>query len=53
MITDLTAEHPKKTLWRFALPMFISVMFQQFYNIADSSIVRMRWQPWGPPIPSR
>lgn len=30
MITDLTAEHPKKTLWRFALPMFISVMFQQF-----------------------
>ena len=38
MITDLTAEHPKKTLWRFALPMFISVMFQQFYNIADSSI---------------
>ena len=38
MITDLTAEHPKKTLWRFALPMFISVMFQQLYNIADSSI---------------
>ena len=38
MITDLTVEHPKKTLWRFALPMFISVMFQQFYNIADSSI---------------
>ena len=39
MITDLTAEHPKKTLWRFALPMFISVMFQQFYNIADTLIV--------------
>ena len=38
MITDLTAEHPKKTLWRFLLPMFISVMFQQLYNIADSSI---------------
>lgn len=38
MITDLTAEHPNKTLWRFALPMFISVMFQQLYNIADSCI---------------
>lgn len=38
MITDLTAEHPDKTLWRFALPMFMSVMFQQMYNIADSSI---------------
>ena len=32
MITDLTAEHPKKTLWRFALPMFISVMFQPVFN---------------------
>ncbi|MEQ2678236.1 MATE family efflux transporter [Enterocloster citroniae] len=38
MMTDLTAEHPKKTLWRFALPMFMSVMFQQMYNIADSAI---------------
>ena len=38
MITDLTVEHPKKTLWRFVLPMFVSVMFQQLYNIADSSI---------------
>lgn len=38
MVTDLTAEHPDKTLWRFVLPMFLSVMFQQFYNIADSMI---------------
>ena len=38
MITDLTVGHPKHTLWRFLLPMFISVMFQQLYNIADSSI---------------
>lgn len=38
MITDLTMEHPKKTLWRFLLPMLISVMFQQIYNIADSMI---------------
>lgn len=38
MITDLTKEHPDKTLWRFALPLFISVIFQQLYNIADSMI---------------
>lgn len=38
MITDLTKEHPDKTLWRFLLPMMVSVMFQQFYNIADSMI---------------
>lgn len=39
MITDLTAEHPDKTLWRFLLPMLCCVMFQQIYNIADSIIV--------------
>ena len=38
MITDLTKEHPDRILWRFLLPMMISVMFQQFYNIADSMI---------------
>lgn len=38
MITDLTKEHPNKTLWRFLLPMLFSVMFQQIYNIADSMI---------------
>ncbi len=38
MITDLTIQHPRQTLWRFALPMFASVMFQQFYNLADSVI---------------
>lgn len=38
MITDLTKEHPDKTLWRFALPLFVSVIFQQLYNIADSMI---------------
>ncbi len=58
MITDLTVEHPKKTLWRFALPMFISVMFQQFYNMRTAALRaglqgRTRWQPWGPPIPLR
>ena len=38
MVTDLTKEHPDKTLWRFLLPMMLSVMFQQIYNIADSMI---------------
>ena len=39
MITDLTKEHPDRILWRFLLPMMFSVMFQQFYNIADTLIV--------------
>ena len=39
MITDLTKEHPDKLLWRFWLPLMISVIFQQFYNMVDSVIV--------------
>ena len=39
MVKDLTVGQPSKILWRFTLPLFISVMFQQFYNIADSIIV--------------
>lgn len=38
MVTDLTKEHPDKTLWCFWLPMMFSVAFQQIYNIADSMI---------------
>ena len=38
MVTDLTKEHPDKTLWRFLLPMMFSVAFQQIDNIADSMI---------------
>ena len=38
MVTDLTKEHPDKTLWRFLLPMMFSVAFQQIYNIADRMI---------------
>ena len=38
MVTDLTKEHPDKTLLRFLLPMMFSVAFQQIYNIADSMI---------------
>ena len=39
MIKDLTEGNPQKILWQFALPMFVSVIFQQLYNIADSVIV--------------
>lgn len=39
MIKDLTEGNPHKILWQFAMPMFISVIFQQLYNIADSIIV--------------
>lgn len=38
MIKDLTEGNPQKVLWRFTIPMFISVIFQQLYNIADSVI---------------
>lgn len=38
MIKDLTAGSPKKVLWQFSIPMFVSVIFQQLYNIADSVI---------------
>lgn len=39
MNKDLTVGEPRKILWQFALPMFVSVVFQQMYNIADSVIV--------------
>lgn len=39
LIKDLTQGKPGKVLWQFTLPMFISVIFQQLYNIADSIIV--------------
>lgn len=39
MIKDLTEGKPNKVLWQFTLPMFVSVIFQQLYNIADSIIV--------------
>ena len=39
MIKDLTEGNPQKVLWRFTIPMFISVVFQQLYNTADSLIV--------------
>lgn len=38
MNKDLTVGNPGKTLIMFTLPQFISVIFQQMYNIADSII---------------
>lgn len=37
-IKDMSAGKPIKVLYAFALPMIISVLFQQFYNVADSII---------------
>lgn len=36
MNRDLTIGKPSAVLWRFCLPLFGSVIFQQLYNIADS-----------------
>lgn len=38
MIKDMTVGKPERVLWKFSIPMFISVIFQQLYNIADSVI---------------
>lgn len=38
MIKDLTEGNAQKILWQFTIPMFVSVIFQQLYNIADSII---------------
>ena len=38
MTKDLTVGKPGPVLVRFTLPMFIGVLFQQLYNIADSVI---------------
>ena len=38
MNQDLTVGRPSSVVVRFTLPLFISVIFQQLYNIADSMI---------------
>lgn len=35
---DLTVGKPETVLWRFCLPLFGSIIFQQIYNIADSLV---------------
>ena len=38
MITDMTVGKPSGVLWKFTIPMLVSVMFQQLYNIVDSIV---------------
>nr|WP_167957314.1 MATE family efflux transporter [Anaerosporobacter faecicola] len=38
MNKDLTVGKPEVVLWKFALPLFGSIIFQQLYNIADSLV---------------
>lgn len=38
MVTDMTVGNPTRILWKFSIPLLISMMFQQLYNIADSVI---------------
>lgn len=36
MNKDLSVGNPRKVIWKFCLPLFGSMIFQQLYNIADS-----------------
>ncbi len=38
MNQDLTVGKSSKVLWKFCLPLFGSILFQQLYNIADSFV---------------
>ena len=38
MNKDLTVGKPESVLWRFCIPLFGSIIFQQLYNIADSLV---------------
>lgn len=38
MNQDLTAGKPQTVLWKFCMPLFGSIIFQQLYNIADSLV---------------
>lgn len=38
MAKDLTVGKPSSVLWKFCLPLFGSIIFQQLYNLADSFV---------------
>lgn len=38
MNKDLTVGKPETVLWKFCMPLFGSIIFQQLYNIADSFV---------------
>lgn len=54
---DLTEGSITKRLLRFAFPLMLGNLLQQFYNVADTwivgvSLARTLWRPWAPPTPS-
>ncbi|MBE6887208.1 MAG: MATE family efflux transporter [Ruminococcaceae bacterium] len=38
MNKDLTVGKPETVLWKFCMPLFASIIFQQLYNLADSFV---------------
>jgi len=53
---DMTHGVPWRLIAGFAIPVFLSQLFQQLYNTADSLIVSnflgdTRWPPSAPPAP--
>ena len=38
LITDMSQGRPAAILWRFTIPMLLSAVFQQLYNVADSVV---------------
>ena len=38
MNKDLTVGSVRGVLWKFCIPLFASIIFQQFYNLADSFV---------------
>ena len=52
MNRDLTVGKPESVLWKFCVPLFGSIIFQQLYNIADSFVAgkfigENALRPWG------
>ena len=43
---DLTVGEPRAVLWKFCLPLFGSIIFQQLYNIADSFVAGKYTDRW-------
>ena len=39
MTKDMTSGSPAKLIFGFAIPMFLGLLFQQFYSMVDTLIV--------------
>lgn len=44
-VVDMTKGSPTKLILAFAFPMFLGILFQQFYNLVDCMIVG-KWSIW-------